>query len=168
MTAYLLVISDREALGWILTAGYMAFPNPRRPEVKALKPSDELFLYTTRDAFKNPTRDRGRVIGTAQVTGRVDQLDEPIRFSDREFPVGCPLKIGSLAPFGRGVELRPLVDSLAVFKGSGSSWSTKIRRPLLRITDPDATLLHQALAHVLSADVDDSAYTRWYLDRRPT
>lgn len=166
MTAYLLMISDREALGWILTASRMAFPSVHRLEVAALEPGDELFLYTTRGAFKNPTRDRGRIIGTAEVVGPVEQLDKSIRFADREFPVGCPLKIGSLAPFGAGVELRPLVNSLKVFEGTGTAWSIKLRRSLVRLTDSDANLLHQALAPVLSRDVDMSEYTRWYLASR--
>ncbi len=85
MTSYLLVIGDREALGWILTTGRMAFPSAGRAEVAALKPGDELFLYTTRGCFKNPTRDRGRIIATARVTSPVEHLDKPVHFADRDF-----------------------------------------------------------------------------------
>lgn len=168
MNAYLLVISDREALGWILTTSRIAFPRAQRAEVAALEPGDELFIYTTRDAFKNPTRDRGRIIGTAQVLERVKQLDEPARFAGRDFPVGCSLKIGDLAPFGEGVELRPLINALAAFEGAGTAWSARLRRPLLRIAESDASLLRQALAPILSPNADINAYTRWYLGRLPT
>jgi len=67
MASFLLVIGDRDALGWILAEQRMAFPTAQRAEVRALRIEDELFLYTTRGAFKNPTRDRGRVIGAARV-----------------------------------------------------------------------------------------------------
>jgi hypothetical protein len=60
---YLLVIGDREALGWILSAERMAFPDFRRAETRSLKSGDRLLIYTTRGCFKNPTRDRGRIIG---------------------------------------------------------------------------------------------------------
>lgn len=168
MTSYLLVIGDREALGWILTANSMAFPSDKRTEVATLRQGDKLFLYTTRGAFKNPTKHRGRIIGTARVAGPVTQLNEPVSFAGRQFPVGCPLDIGLLAPFGTGIELRPLVDSIATLKGSGASWSTKLRRPLVRLTDSDANLIQQELESVLSPDLDMNEYTRWYFHGRPT
>ena len=59
MATYLLVIGDREALGWILAEQRMAFSSMSRPHVRALSPGDTLLLYTTRGCFKNPTRDRG-------------------------------------------------------------------------------------------------------------
>ncbi|TDL44665.1 hypothetical protein E2R59_06260 [Kocuria rosea] len=166
MKSYLLVIGDREALGWILTTSRMAFPSGKRSEVTALEADDELFLYTTRNAFRNPTQHRGRIIGTARVAGPVTQLDEPISFAGRQFPVGCPLKIGSLAPFGAGIELRPLVDSIAALKGADASWPTRLRRPLVTLSDSEADLIHQTLAPALSADVDINEYTRWYLKSR--
>lgn len=165
MTAYLLVIGDRDALGWILTTSRMAFPNAQRPEVAALNSGDELFLYTTRGAFKNPTMHRGRIIGTARVVDPVAQLDEPVHFAGRDFPVGCSIEIGLLAPFGAGIELRPLVDSLTAFAGYGNGWSTRLRRPLVRLTDADANLIYQSLAPVLSPDIDTRDYAHWYLDR---
>lgn len=96
------------------------------------------------------------------------QLDEPMRFGDREFPVGCPLRIGPLAPFGEGVELRPLVNFLTIFEGAGDAWSIRLRRPLVRLADSDVMLLYQTLEPVLSSDIDMSKYTRWYQDHQST
>lgn len=64
MAGYLVVIGDREALGWVLTEQRMAFPDARRPEVRTLAQRDQLLLYTTMGCFKNPGRDRGRCDGT--------------------------------------------------------------------------------------------------------
>lgn len=168
MTSYLLVIGDREALGWILTSGRMAFPSAGRPEVAALTPGDELFLYTTRGCFKNPTRDRGRVIAQTKVSSTLEHLARPMHFASREFPVGCTLEIGRLARMGDGLELAPLVDSLDAFTGLGSSWSTALRRPLVRLSEPDADTVRSALAPLLVGHLDEdpaSDYTRWWLAR---
>ena len=165
MTSYLLVVGDREALGWILTESRTAFPSPGRSEVSALSPGDDLFLYTTRGAFRNPTRDRGRVIATAQVAGPVVCLDVPVRFGEREFPVGCALSIEHLAPFGKGVELAPLVGELDAFQSAGSAWSIVLRRPLVRLTGGDSGVLNAALAEVGATAPTanlSAAYTCWY------
>lgn len=162
MASHLLVIGDREALGWVLTAEQMAFPSAARHEVAALDVGDELLLYTTRGAYKNPTRDRGRVIGTATVRSPVARLTEPVRFGDREFPVGCDLDLGPLAPWGEGVELHPLLPRLESFAGVGSVWSTRLRRPLLYLPEPDARLLRSELGPLVSSTTDFGAYTRWY------
>jgi hypothetical protein len=83
MSTFLLIIGDREALGWILDARRTAFSGAHRSEVRSLNLGDELMLYTTRRAFKNPNRDRGRVIGIARVTSEVTQLNQPVLFGGR-------------------------------------------------------------------------------------
>lgn len=159
--SYLLVVGDREALGWILTERRTAFPSAGRSEVAALRPGDELFLYTTRGCFKNPTRDRGRIIGIATVASPVTPLDEPARFGDRTFPVGCRLDLGDVAPFGQGLELAPLVPRLSAFDGTGDAWSIRLRRPLVHLPDADADRIRASLDDVTApGDVGD--YTRWY------
>ena len=87
MSSYILPIADREPLTWIVTEQRTAFPEGRAREALRLERGDRLFLYSTRGCFRNPTRDRGRVIGIATVTARASELEEPIRFGDREFPI---------------------------------------------------------------------------------
>ncbi|MEL7974358.1 hypothetical protein AAG589_00720 [Isoptericola sp. F-RaC21] len=168
MPSYLLVIGDREALGWILSAERMAFPTASRREVAALDVGDHLFLYTTRGAYKNPTRDRGRVIGAATVRTQVERLAEPVRFGDREFPVGCELSFGPLAPWGAGVELHSLVPRLESFLGVEAAWSTRLRRPLVHLPERDAELLWKELTPHVSTSTDLDPYTRWYRARTKT
>jgi hypothetical protein len=128
MNAYLLVIGDREALGWILTTSRTAFPSLNRAEVRALNTGDRLFLYTTRGCFKNPTRDRGRVIGTATVSSAVVALDDVPSFGGRTFPVGCELRLGPVAPLHDGLDLAPIAPSLDTFAKLGASWSIGLLR----------------------------------------
>jgi hypothetical protein len=167
VASYLLVIGDREALGWIVTASRMAFPDARRSEVRSLKVGDELFIYTTRMAFRNPGRDRGRVIGTARVDSKVAELKRSVSFGGREYPVGCNLDVGPLARFGHGVELAPLVPKLEAFAGAGKAWPYRLRRPLVRLTEHDANRLHQELGKVVEdgeLNVDVVAeYARWFV-----
>lgn len=141
---YLLILGDRDAIAWVLAEQRMAFPATARAEVDRLAEGDTLLVYATRGAFGNPTRDRGRVIARAVVASPVTVLDEPVVFGERAFPRGCGLRIETLAPWGSGVELQPLVERLEAFPDA-RSWSVRLRRPLLRLPAGDAELLTRAL-----------------------
>ncbi len=145
--AYLVVVSDREALAWVVTEGRMAFPADRARLAGGLRPGDKGFIYTTRGCFRNPTRDRGRVIGEATITSAVNPLDEPVLFRGRAFPIGCTLTIDMLAPVRRGLELGPLVREMHAFRVP-ERWSVYLRRPLLRLDDEDSMLLRTELKKV--------------------
>lgn len=160
--SYLLVIGDREALAWVLSAQRTAFPSDRRMEVRALRPADRLFIYTTRACFKNPNRDRGRVIGTASVASPVTPLDDPPSFFNRVFPVGCALRLATLAPYQEGVELAPLTPHLDAFDGSGHLWSMRLRRPLVPLTKTDAAKLDERLDRLQRTPAEVlGPYLRW-------
>jgi len=149
VTAYLLILGEREAVAWVLRESRMAFPPMERREVDRLTVGDELFLLTTRGCWHNPTRDRTRVIGRARVTGPVEPYDEPLTIAGREFTRGCTIEIDSLAPYLRGVELAPLLPRLAAFPDKrAGAWSIRLRRPLLALPTGDADLLRAELAKV--------------------
>lgn len=139
----------------------MAFPRRVRVEVNQLAVGNELFVYTTRNAFGNPTRDRGRVVGRATVTSTVTELDEPVTFAGREFPRGCDIRVESLAKSGSGIELSAFVDRLDAFPNS-KAWSIYLRRPLLRLSKKDAHLLRDQLRPLVGALADN---IQGYLDR---
>jgi hypothetical protein len=149
-TAYLLVLGDREAIAWVLREQRMAFPSTPRAEVRALAQGDRLYLYSTRGAWHNPTRDRGRVIGTASVESSVRKLDEPVKIAGRSFHSGCSLSVGGLAPYQQGVELQPLVRMLQAFP-KPEAWSIYLRRALLRLPTADAHLLDRALKPLMTS-----------------
>jgi hypothetical protein len=128
---YLLPIADREPLIWILRERRTAFPIYRRREAEQLTRGDLLLLYTTRGCFHNPTRDRGRVIGVASVKRPPSELTEPIRFGEREFPIGVDLVFEALAPRGEGVELAPIVSDLPRTFPNPVAWSASVRRALV-------------------------------------
>lgn len=142
--SYLAVIGEREALAWVLRESRMAFPATRRSEVDRLAVGDELFLLTTRGCFHNPGRDRTRVIGRAVVTTPVAPLDPPVELAGRTFPRGCDLRITSLAPYLTGVELGDLVPRLDAFPDD-TTWSIRLRRPLVGLSEGDATLVAERL-----------------------
>lgn len=164
MADYLLVIGDREALGWLLSEQRMAFPDTRRAEVRTLAPGDGLFLYTTRGCFKNPTRDRGRVIAEGTAAEAVHTLDEPPEFGGRTYPVGCAVEFRTATPWPDGVELGPLVDRLTAFAGAGRAWSIRLRRPLLTLPAADADLLRGRLAGLGPRPLPEVLphYARWW------
>lgn len=116
----------------------MAFPAQR--SAAALRPGNELLIYTTRGCFGNPTRDRGRVIGRAAVITTVELVRPMIEIEGRRFSAACDIAVSALAPIGQGVELGPLVEELDVFPDP-RSWSVWLRRPILELPDRDAELL---------------------------
>ena len=156
MADYLLPISDRDALSWIVAEQRTAVGAHRRREAEALEPGDRLFLYTTRGCFRNPTRDRGRVIGVARVTRAARVNDKPVRFGDREYPVEFRFAIQSLAPRREGVELVQLLDRLESFP-KRNAWSAYLRRALVPLSPLDGIVIADALEGIARAYRDTSA-----------
>ncbi len=148
MNAYIHPVSDREPLAWIVQGERTAFSEGRRAEAEALEPDDTLFLYATRGAFRNPTRDRGRVMGRAAVRGRARRAPEPIGSGDRTFPFEVELSIELLCPPREGVELAPLVRELAETFPDPRSWSVRLRRALVPLAPADAERIDRLLEAV--------------------
>ena len=146
--SYLVVLGEREAIWWVLNEQRMAFPATPRAEVAALGAGDRLFLYATRGAWHNPTRDRGRVIGTATAATAVRTFDAPIEIAGRSFHSGCGLRIDGVVPYPGGLELQPLVEQLKAFPRP-HAWSIYLRRALLRLPDADVALLDRKLRPLL-------------------
>lgn len=83
--SYLLILGHRDALAWVLTNGRMAFGDRSVAQARRLQVGDELLIYTTRGCFKNPTRDRGRVIGLATVQTEPVLASAPVEVGGRTF-----------------------------------------------------------------------------------
>ena len=114
----------------------------------ALEIGDELLIYTTRGCFHNPRRDAGRVMGLANVTTQVRDLDEPVVFGERRYTSGCALAIQGVAALHEGVKLSPLVSELHVFPNA-KAWNAYLRPALVPLDDHDASVLKRHLtAHL--------------------
>ncbi|HEX6968478.1 MAG TPA: hypothetical protein VF174_06685 [Micromonosporaceae bacterium] len=146
--SYLVILGERDAIRWVLREQRMAFPATPRAEVAALAAGDRLFLYATRGAWHNPTRDRGRIIGVATARSSARVLDEPVEIAGRTFVSGCTLHIEGLVPYPGGLELQPLVEQLSAFP-KPHAWSIYLRRPLLALPGADASLLDERLRPIL-------------------
>lgn len=143
--AYLLPIADREPLAWIIRDQRTAFAEHRAREATALEPGDVLLLYTTRGCFRNPTRDRGRVIGRAVVTAPADRSRRAPKFGGREYPYVVELSIESLVPLREGVELAPFVSRLRRTFAEPATWGVRMRRALVPLDTRDARLVEREL-----------------------
>jgi hypothetical protein len=150
MRYYLLPIADREPLAWILSEQRTAFGDHRAREAQALEEGDVLLLYATRGCFRNPTRDRGRIIGKARVTATARRRRKPVVFSGREYPWAVELDIEQLAPLRQGVELAPLVPQLARTFPDPKSWSVRMRRALVPVHATDARSIERKLEALAS------------------
>ncbi|MDC2953020.1 hypothetical protein PO587_00955 [Streptomyces gilvifuscus] len=159
-STHLLIIGDRAALSWVLTEQRMAFPAGRSKAARALEEGDEIFLYTTRGCFGNPTRDLGRVIGRATVASSVRVLEEPVVFGERSFTEGCRLAVSGLARFREGLVLRELVPRLSVFPDP-ATWSVRLRRASLTLPSGDADLVRAELGPLLRPYAETAEQYRW-------
>lgn len=148
--SYILVLSQREALVWVVRKQRMAFAPTRIASALQLRPGDRLFLYAARSAFNSPTRDRGRLFGEADVITAVSPLREPMTFGGRAFTFGCSLDVHSLVEMRTGVELSGLIGRLEAFP-DGQPWAPRLRRTLVPLPGGDAEVIHAALAEVTVA-----------------
>ncbi|GGM51048.1 hypothetical protein ACFFX1_34540 [Dactylosporangium sucinum] len=144
---YLLVLGDREGIAWVLYEQRMAFPSPST-QIARLAVGDALFLYATRGAWHNTRRDRGRIFGTATVTSPVDRLAEPVEVRGTRLLSGCNLQIDGIVPYPGGMELKPLVHRLALFR-KPDGWGAYLHRTLVPLSDDDAATLHRTIAPML-------------------
>jgi hypothetical protein len=145
MTSYLLPIADRVPLMWILRERKTAFPSYRHRDAARLEKGDRLLLYTTRGCFRNPPRDRGRVIGIAKVERGAQALAESVRFGSREFPIGVDIQLETLVARDDGVMLAPLVPELPRTFPNPAAWSATMRRALVPIDDEEADWIVKTL-----------------------
>lgn len=145
---HLMIISNRNALSWVVTEQRMAFPAGRSRLAQSVREGDEVLLYTTRGCFGNPTRDRGRLMGCATVSSPVQVLSDPLHLGERFFPEGCALDIRALADWRGGLVLSDLIPMLEVFPDP-RAWSVRMRRAVLRLPVTDAKLLQVAIAPLL-------------------
>ena len=102
----------------------------------------------THGCFRNPTRDRGRVIGRAVVVAPAQRARPVPTFGGREYPLVVELAIESLAPLREGVELAPLVPKLRATFPDPATWSVRMRRALVPLDEGDATVIERELRGV--------------------
>jgi hypothetical protein len=153
VAGYLLILGNRQGLQWVLRNAQMAFVDRRSTAVDALKAGDELLLYTTRGCFNNPTRDIGRVIGTAHTKGAAEDAAAPVVVGGRSYSRMVGIELRALTPRGQGVALVDLVKRLDAFP-SPESWSAWMRRPLLEVSARDAKLIHRRLDPIARSPAD--------------
>jgi hypothetical protein len=112
-STFLLLLGTSEGLAYVLRERQMGFPPTRHIQLAV---GDQVLLYTTRGIFGYPSRDRGRVVGTAEVASPVTSLTSQRQIGGRVYTSGCELKITGLAPLGKGVVLADIVERLEVFQ----------------------------------------------------
>lgn len=146
--AYLNIVSDREAIHWILSRQSTASGVGRLAAGRALEPGDRLFIYATRGAWRNPTRDRGRVIAVSEVAAVPMEPETTLMIAGREFELEVLLRIDRVAPYPTGVVLADHVDEMDLFPNK-RAWSARLRTSLLRLTLHDMSILDRKLRPLL-------------------
>ncbi|SEC38732.1 hypothetical protein SAMN04489844_2202 [Nocardioides exalbidus] len=146
--AHLIVLGDRRGIGWVLDNETVAFPEQRyKNTFPNFVRGDVIYLYATRGAFHNPTRDKGRIFARAVVRGPVERTKAPLTFRDRVHPLLMPVSVERLAPALEGVDLADLVPRMTSFP-KPETWSVYLRRSTCPLTPEDAKLVDAKLKKV--------------------
>lgn len=128
---WLIVLGDRDAIDWVVANGRMAVSD----KVRTLpEPGERVALYTTRGAYRNPTRDRSQIIGLGRVTGKAVRRD--INVAGKTYAASFPIGIDAITESRQGLPFEPLVEHLT-FITTKRTWGGALRRPLVRIPDAD-------------------------------
>jgi hypothetical protein len=122
---YLTILATNRGLAYVMRERKMAFPPTRRVRLDV---GDQLLLYTSRGVFNNPGRDRGRVVGIAEVASPIVPLGQELLISGRTYTSGCDLRLTGLTTLGEGVELGSMTGELAVFRSNPAAWSRRVAR----------------------------------------
>lgn len=158
-STFLLLLGTPEGLAYVLRERQMAFPPTQRIHLEV---GNQVLLYTTRAVFRNPPRDRGRVVGTAEIASPVASLASQRQIGERVYTSGCDLKITGLAPLGNGVVLADIVERLDVFRPHLYAWSARMRRSILPLPPQDVDVIMAILEPIL---LDPSETAGSYLER---
>ncbi len=142
--SWLVILSEAEGLHWVLANRRMAFSEGQTPRAREIRKGDRIFLYVSRGAFHNPTRDHSQLLGIAAVLTDVVSLREPVVIRERSFVSGCRLKFERLLPEREGILFRPLVPRLKFIRVK-ATWSAYMRQSLIRLSPSDAAVLDAAL-----------------------
>jgi hypothetical protein len=156
---HLLVLGTGRGLAYVLRERKMAFPPTRQVRLDV---GDRLLLYTTRNVFRRSDRDRGRVVGTAEVASPILPLEEQLLIAERKYTSGCDLKITGLAMLGQGVLLADIAEKLMVFQPHPEAWRAWLRRAVLPLPPSDARFILTRLQPVLR---DPNETVGAYLER---
>src|SRR5512132_3211901 len=104
--AWLLVLGDASAAGWVLEHRRMAFRANVRTH--ALRPDAPIALYVTRGAFGNPPRDEAQIVAVGRVASPI--VEEPIEVAGQRYERWCDLEFEAVLPLREGLPFRPLVE----------------------------------------------------------
>lgn len=158
-STFLLLLGTPEVLAYVLRERQMAFPPAQRIQLEV---GDQVLLYTTRAVFRNPPRDLGRVVDTADIASPVASLAYQRQIGGRVYTSGCELKITGLAPLGNGVVLADIVERLEVFRPHPHAWSARMRRSILPLPSQDVDVIMALLEPTL---LDPSETAEPFLER---
>jgi hypothetical protein len=141
-----MLLATRKGLAYVMRERSMAFPPTRRIRLDI---GDLMLLYTTRGVFGNASRDRGRVVGTAEIASPIVPFEQRRQLAGRVYTSGCDLRITGLAPLGQGPVLADMVQDLIVFQPNPHAWSARMRRSILPLPAQDADLILKQLQPLL-------------------
>jgi hypothetical protein len=152
--AWFIVLSDRAAVGWVVSSGKMGFVASRKREVSRLREGDTAFLYATKGTLGS----EGMLFAEVRATSSVRVVPEPYKVASRDVELETDLSVVGLAELGTGLPIVSLVSELKLFAPykQPSSWRGLLQRPLVSLYGDDEDIVRRALAPLLREPTADA------------
>lgn len=141
MRHWLIIVSNRTALEWILDTRRMAFRS--HVNTDQLQKGDRFALYTSRGAYGNTSRDESQIIALGRLTSPVTEAS--VRVGDEAFTKSCAISVERALPLRAGLPFRTLVGQLSIAK-TARQWPASVRRTVATLDDNDFRVIEAAFS----------------------
>lgn len=138
---WLVVVSDKAALHWILAKEKMGFR--AHVPVGAVRAGDRFGLYVSRSAHRNPGRDEAQIVALGRFADAIG--DEPVEVAGELYPWSVGLVIDTRFEPRQGLPFRSLVGRLELVPTT-RGWGPRLRRTLVPLSDRDFRAIEQSVA----------------------
>lgn len=108
--AWLWVLTNGEALEWVLNHGQMGFGQSAESRARRIKKGDRALLYLGKTSTGDRAPDRGRVVAAASIRSR--PIRDPVVIAGRAYELSCDFRVEYQARQGSGPELKKFVEEL--------------------------------------------------------
>lgn len=143
MRYWLWVFGDVAGLQWVLEHSEMAFTEHQALRASQAQTGDQVVLFVTRGAFRNPTRDTSRLAGLVEVSGSLRKR-KPVQLGEREFRRVIPFKPIHLFEERTGPAVSPLVEQLERVKNP-KAWGQYFRQSPIQLSEHDYKIFDRAI-----------------------
>lgn len=115
----------------------------RKRPPSMMRGGDDVAIYLTRGAFRNPTRDYSRIVALGTVGSDPEAAE--VAIAGELYSYRCNLQVVTQMEIRKGLPFGPLVEALD-FVRNKRAWAAYMRRTVVSVLPSDFTLIANAFA----------------------